>query len=122
LIVSLSRPGDVKIFAFIALLATAAPAVASGEAVPRYDPGKQCAAVSDAVGSSESLKQFCLKEEQKAYDGLKQRWADIPPKIRKYCDEVARAGSTAGDYTLLEFCINDELESAKSNSTTEFKF
>lgn len=103
-------------------LAIAAPAIASAENVPRYDPVGWCEEVAAAGGgSSEVIKDGCLAQEQDAYDQLKTAWAEVPTKMRDWCDQVARAGSK-GSYVILSGCIEQEMQSRQKNGTTQFKF
>lgn len=86
--------------------------------IPRYDPASYCKEISEFAGGSAQLENFCIKEEQSAYDKIKANWSTYTQKAISYCDELARL--SGGSYQMLEFCINEEMQAA--GSTPEFKF
>jgi len=95
----------------LVLLAFAAPVQASE--MPRYDVAGHCATLAALGGNiSEVMRNACVKQEQAAYNALKDRWATVPAATVAHCDGVARLGG-GGSYTMLNACVQQE-KSAKS--------
>ncbi len=98
--------------AALLMLASAAPLAAPApEAPPRYDVEAHCTKVSAiGAGPTAMIKKSCMDMEQEAYDKLKGIWPTLPINTVKHCERVT--GMTGGSYTLLESCIEMELEEA----------
>ena len=72
--------------------------------------------VSSHTGAvNESWLESCHELEQRAYDGLKNTWQQIPAAVRKNCDAHTRKVEAA--YIQLSQCV----ESAANNKTFQFK-
>lgn len=87
---------------------------------PRYDVERNCQETVGSVGGGEWLLSGCFDQEQRAYDGLKARWAAISPAIRAYCQETI--ASVNGGYWLLEGCIAQEERAAGENAGRSFRY
>lgn len=94
----------------------ASPAI--GQEMPRFDVEAHCTSVKEFAGGSEVLYNSCVGQEQRFYDGLKGRWAEVPEATRRHCIDVAEFGG--GSYMMLSSCVDQELEAA--GSTPTFKY
>ena len=59
--------------------------------------------------------------EQASYDALKARWTELSPRIKSYCDQVARFAGK-GSYSTLQGCVEMEEDAAGRNRDRQFKF
>lgn len=92
---------------------------AQGQELPRYDVAAHCKEVAGFGGTfSQSTENFCINEEQKAYNNLKMVWGNFSSVTRAHCLEIAGFGG--GNYTTLDFCMREENTAAKNKP--EFKF
>ncbi|MBY6206904.1 MULTISPECIES: hypothetical protein [Halomonas] len=98
-------------------LLMAAPALAE---IPRFDVETHCEQVAGFGGDfSNTMYNSCIDMEQGAYNGLKGRWATLPPTIQSHCEEVASFGGP-GSYTMLQSCVDMEVSAGSNRS--EFSF
>ena len=58
--------------------------------------------------------------EQRAYDGLKLKWPQLPGQVRAYCDKAV--GFSGASYWLLGICVDMELRAINSQTDQHFKF
>ena len=88
--------------------------------LPRYDPEKHCKTVAEFGGTySADMYNFCIDEEQAAYNGLKARWAEVDGRVQAHCDGVARFGG-GGAYEMLRFCVEEEERAMGEKKDFEF--
>lgn len=78
--------------------------------MPRYNVESYCQEVSDVSGGSSMIYNFCIDQEQTAYNMLKASWSWLGAHLKRYCDEVASFGG--GSYMLLDCCIQIESDAA----------
>jgi hypothetical protein len=90
------------------------PLAAQSDVPPHYDAEAYCKEVANLGGNySAFMDNACLDQEQKAYDGLKAKWSDLPAEARTYCDEIALFGGK-GSYFMLNACIEQEMRARTS--------
>lgn len=83
-----------------------------GSDLPRYDVEGYCETTADG---SHDMFNFCIDEEQKAYDQLRPMASSIEQQTMNYCNDVA------GDsYDMLLFCIEEETEAANNRRSFSF--
>lgn len=102
---------------FLATLTVTAFEVSAAE-IPRYDVAGYCGNVAEISGGSDLIYNGCIKNEQVAYNTLKERWESIPARTRAYCLEVGRV--SGGSYLILDGCFDLELSAANNKSTFEY--
>jgi len=56
--------------------------------------------------------------EQSAYNDLKQSWTSVPEKTAQYCNRVARTSN--GSYTILQGCIDMEMDAAGNKAGFQY--
>lgn len=80
--------------------------------LPRFDVEANC---EDISGGSHDMFNFCIEEEQKSYNQLRQNSASIDAQTMSYCSELS------GDsYDMLLFCIEEETEAANNRQSFSF--
>ncbi|WNL37942.1 hypothetical protein RN346_11590 [Halomonas sp. PAMB 3232] len=68
--------------------------------IPRFKVEAICKEIS---GNSHEMYDFCIEQEQKSYDQLRDKAESIDPRTMRYCTDGA------GDsYEVLLFCVEDE--------------
>lgn len=97
-----------KALASIGLLAFSASVLSSD--LPRFDVEANCESIADG---SNDMFNFCVEEEQKAYNNLKDM--SVPSQTMDYCSDVA-----SDSYDMLLFCIEDEMEAADNRQSFSF--
>lgn len=101
--------GIKTLFAFTVLTASSFAIAAD---IPRFDVEASCEEVS---GGSHDMFNFCIEEEQAAYNQLRDAADSIDPQTIDYCTDVA------GDsYDMLLFCIEEETEAADNRQSFSF--
>lgn len=103
-----------------ACLTFAAAAAAADDPLPRFDVAALCEAAAGTLGNSTFARTACVEQEQQSYDGLKARWAALPPEVRTTCQKIA-AWTGSGSYIVLGGCVDVELE-ARSRPAPSFKY
>lgn len=99
-----------KAVSAIGLLAFSSAALASD--LPRYDVEGYCEMIASG---SHDMFNFCIEEEQKAYDELRTMASSVESQTLSYCEPIA------GDsYDMLLFCINEEVEAADNRRSFSF--
>lgn len=99
-----------KIVAALGLLAFSSVTLASD--LPRYDVEAYCEMIASG---SHDMFNFCIDEEQKAYDELRTLVSSVEAQTINYCDQVA------GDsYDMLLFCIEEEASAANNRRSFSF--
>ncbi|MDN3526028.1 hypothetical protein QWY79_12210 [Halomonas sabkhae] len=101
----------------VGLSALSGMALASG--MPRFDVEGHCEQVASVGGSSNMLYNSCIDMEQQAYDNLKPAWSSLPGSIQRHCKDVSSV-SGPGSYSLLESCVQMEVDAGSNRS--EFSF
>lgn len=95
-------------------------AAAAEDPLPRFDVGSLCEAAAGSLGNSSFARTACIEQEQQSYDGLRTRWAALPPEVRTTCRKIA-AWTGTGSYIVLGGCVDVELE-ARSRPAPSFKY
>lgn len=102
----------------LALVLIAAPGAARAE-MPNYDVEAHCRQVGQVAGGSQEMENFCLRQEQSAYDSLKPVWDGLPASLRSHCDQVAQMAG--GSFEMLKFCVGQEIKAARANQRFHFQ-
>lgn len=107
------------------------PVVPTDPAVkpPRFDVEGLCYRQStlwDKDKPNAGVRLNCLRQQQGAYDALKETWAAYSAAIRQVCLEIARSENASGgrgDYDLLLSCITREDKKARDGAAVaKFRF
>ncbi|WP_447529829.1 hypothetical protein [Vreelandella sp. TE19] len=93
--------------AFLALAGSAAAAE-----LPRFNVEAYCERV--ASGSHDSFN-YCIAEEQSAYDDLRGRAASVSDQTMDYCSRVA-----GNSYDSLQYCIEEESDAEENRRSFIF--
>ncbi len=109
-----------KSILLLCLMSVAATAALAEDAPPRFDVPALCEAAAGTLGNSSFARTACIEGEQQSYDGLKARWAAIPPEVKTTCQKIA-AWTGSGSYIVLGGCVDVELE-ARARPTPSFKY
>ena len=100
----------------LALSTLALSSLAMAADIPRFEVEAICKEIS---GGSHDMFNFCIEQEQKSYNQLRDEAESIDARMMNYCNEGA------GDsYEVLLFCIEDETyaENESANSLKSFSF
>nr|WP_290693732.1 hypothetical protein [Halomonas sp. UBA3074] len=101
---------NVKTLSVVILLVFSNSILASD--LPRYDVEGYCEMIARG---SHDMFNFCIDEEQKAYDELGTMVSSVETQTLNYCDQIA------GDsYDMLLFCIEEETEAADNRRSFSF--
>lgn len=100
------------LFSIVAALITT-PASAD-TALPDIDVEAQCEEQARSTGRGNSQRLYCLQTEQQGYDKLKKNWTTTPEEVRSICANKWQ------HYSMIAFCIDDELRAA--GEVAKFKF
>ena len=88
--------------------------------MPRYDVEAHCNEVAGFGGEfSEMMYDGCFDMEQAAYNNLKDRWTDLPGRMRGHCEDIASFGGP-GSYSMLEGCVQMEEAAASTDNTFQY--
>ncbi|MGP5308078.1 hypothetical protein [Vreelandella alkaliphila] len=99
-----------KTVSALGLLAFSSVALASD--LPRYDVEGYCEMIASG---SHDMFNFCIDEEQKAYDELRTVVSSVETQTLNYCNQIA------GDsYDMLLFCIEEEDDAANNRRSFSF--
>lgn len=80
--------------------------------LPRYDVEGYCEMIASG---SHDMFNFCIDEEQKAYNELRTMTSSVETQTLNYCDQIA------GDsYDMLLFCIEEEIDAADNRRSFSF--
>lgn len=80
--------------------------------LPRYDVEGYC---EDIASGSHDMFNFCIEEEQKSYNQLRDQSDSIDPQTMNYCSDIA--GSS---YDMLLFCVEEETSAANNRQSFSF--
>ncbi len=97
---------------FIAIGLTSFASLAFGADLPRFDVEGYC---EDIGGGSHDMFNFCIEEEQKAYDQLRANASSLNPQTVSYCTDIA-----GNSYDMLLFCIEEENDAADNRQSFSF--
>ncbi|WP_158967936.1 hypothetical protein [Chachezhania sediminis] len=88
--------------------------------IVRFDVEAHCNEIAGAGGTySSEMYNFCVRQEQTAYNSLKARWDAISSNVRAHCTQVASFGGP-GSYEMLSFCVEQEEQAAASKPTFKY--
>lgn len=80
--------------------------------LPRYDVESYCEMIASG---SHDMFNFCIDEEQKAYNELRSTASSVDTQTLNYCNQIA------GDsYDMLLFCIEEETDAANNRRSFSF--
>ncbi|WP_319413904.1 hypothetical protein [uncultured Cohaesibacter sp.] len=87
---------------------------------PRYDPEGYCKAYAtdDGLYSSESYN-YCIGDEQQAYDAVKESWGEYPDQVTDYCLDYVGYDADAS-YESLQYCLKDEMQALAGKKAFKF--
>lgn len=71
-----------------------------------YDIKEYCQKVSNAMGGSYMIENYCRKHEQEKQNKLNSM--QVPIEIKNYCKQVGEA--VGGSYQITESCVRHEIE------------
>jgi hypothetical protein len=66
-------------------------------------------------------RRACFAQEQQAYDRLKPMWPQLPAEMAAHCEKIASFGGP-GSYTLMEACVQQEMQVSGGKAGRTFKF
>lgn len=82
------------------------PAIADD--MPLYDVDNQCR--SEWPDDAQMLN-YCISEQQSAYNALKASWGNVPVQIAGLCRSE---WDSSNDYGMLKYCIDEQLAASKN--------
>jgi hypothetical protein len=104
---------------FFAIIALVSASHADAE-VPRFDAEGHCREVAGFGGSySAEIFNFCVGQEQSAYNALKRDWSKYPAAAQNHCTQIASFAGP-GSYEILKFCADQELEASANTKTFQY--
>ncbi|PRY63487.1 hypothetical protein B0H98_10882 [Vreelandella songnenensis] len=100
----------------LALSTLALSSLAMAADIPRFEVEAIC---KEITGGSRDMFNFCIEQEQKSYNQLRDKAESIDPRTVSYCTE-----GVGDSYEVLLFCIEDESddENEPANSLKSFSF
>lgn len=104
--------------ALLIFLLAAASQLTLAQDMPRFDVEAHCEDVAEITGGSHQIFNSCIQMEQGAYNGLKNRWANLSRRIQIHCQDVAKV--TGGSYQILQSCVQMEEDAAGNRQSFSF--